>query len=125
MAHKPGLYAREEIAMATMEHKGFMAKIDYDADIDSFLGCVVNVSSPITFYGKTTAEPREEFARSVDAWLEVCRERGLEPEKPYSGRLTVRMTPEIHRMIASAAAVSGKSLNAWVVDALKESAAHA
>lgn len=111
--------------MATMEHKGFMAKIDYDADIDSFFGCVVNVSSPITFYGKTTAELREEFARSVNAWLEVCRERGLEPEKPYSGRLTVRMTPEIHRMIASAAAVSGKSLNAWVVDALKESAAHA
>lgn len=111
--------------MATMEHKGFMAKIDYNADIDSFFGCVVNVSSPITFYGKTTAELREEFARSIDTWLEVCHEHGIEPEKPYSGRLTVRMTPETHRMIASAAAVSGKSLNAWVVDALKASAVHA
>ncbi len=110
--------------MATMEHNGFRAVIDYDAEIDSFFGNVVNVSSPITFYGKTTAELREEFARSVDAWLEVCRERGIEPEKPYSGRLTVRMTPEIHRMIASAAAISGKSINTWVVEALKESASH-
>ncbi len=110
--------------MAMMEHNGFRAIIDYDAELDSFCGNVVNMSSPITFYGKTTAELREEFARSVDAWLEVCRERGIEPEKPYSGRLTVRMTPEIHRVIASAAAISGKSLNTWVVEALKESASH-
>ena len=110
--------------MAAMEHKGFVAQIDYDADMDSFFGCVVNVSSPITFYGKTTAELREEFVRSVDTWLEVCREHGMEPEKPYSGRLTVRMTPEIHRMIAAAAAVSGKSPNAWAVEALKQNAAH-
>ena len=107
-----------------MEYAGFVASIEYAADIDSFYGCVVNVSSPITFYGKTTAELREEFARSVNTWLEVCRERGLEPEKPYSGRFTVRMNPEIHRKIASAAAVSGKSLNAWVVDTLEENAAH-
>ena len=110
--------------MATMEYKGFMAHIDYDADVDSFCGCIFNVSSPITFYGRTTAELREELKNSVETWLAVCRERGIEPEKPYSGRLTVRMTPELHRMIAAAAAISGKSLNAWAVDALKESAAH-
>ena len=110
--------------MATMEYKGFVAQIDYDAAVDSLCGCVVNMSSPVTFYGKTTAELRQEFARSVDTWFEVCRERGIEPEKPYSGRLTVRMTPEIHRMIAAAAAVSGQSLNTWAVDALKDSATH-
>ena len=36
-----------------MEYAGFVASIEYAADIDSFYGCVVNVSSPITFYGKT------------------------------------------------------------------------
>lgn len=111
--------------MATMEYKGFLARIEYDVDEDSFFGCVVNVSSPITFYGKSTEELRREFSRSVETWLEVCREHGMEPEKPYSGRLTVRMTPEVHRMIAAAATLSGKSLNAWAVDALRDSAAHA
>ena len=111
--------------MATMEYKGFVAQIEYDAEIDSFFGNVVNVSSPITFYGKTTEELRREFAQSVQAWLDVCKERGIEPEKPYSGRVTVRMTPAMHRLIATAAATSGKSLNAWVVDALKDTATHA
>lgn len=73
----------------------------------SFFGCVVNIASSITFYGKATPELLEMFI-FVDAWLEVCRECGLEPEKPYSGRLMVRMTPEIHRRIALAAAVLEK-----------------
>ena len=51
--------------MATMEYNGFVAQIEYDAEIDSFFGNVVNVSSPITFYGKTTEELRREFAQSV------------------------------------------------------------
>lgn len=110
--------------MATMEYNGFVAQIEYDEDIDSFCGNVVNISSPITFYGKTTEELRREFASSVQTWLDVCKERGIEPEKPYSGRVTVRMPPATHRLIAMAAAASGKSLNAWVVDALKNTAIH-
>lgn len=108
--------------MATMEYKGYTAVIEYDADCDSFFGNVVNLSSPITFYGKTTEELRKEFAASVETWLAVCRERGIEPEKPYSGRITVRMSPEIHRRIATAAAESGKSLNNWVVESLRDKA---
>ena len=106
--------------MATMEYKGYAAVIEYDADSDSFFGNVVNLSSPVTFYGKTTEELRREFAASVETWLAVCKERGMEPEKPYSGRLTVRMPPEMHRRIATVAAESGKSLNNWVVESLQD-----
>lgn len=67
--------------MANMEYKGFVACIEYDAEMDRFLGNVVNVSSPIVFYGKSTEELRTEFSKSIDEWLKVCQERGIVPEK--------------------------------------------
>ena len=106
--------------MAAMEYKGFMAAIEYDDELDSFMGTVLNVSSPITFYGQNPEELHREFANSVETWLEVCRERGIEPEKPYSGRMTIRLAPELHKHLALTAARSGKSLNAWVVDSLAD-----
>lgn len=104
--------------MATMEYKGFMAAIEYDEELDGFMGTVLNVSSPIMFYGQNPEELHREFANSVETWLEVCRERGIEPEKPYSGRMTIRLAPELHKSLALTAARSGKSLNTWVVDSL-------
>lgn len=104
--------------MATMEYKGFMAAIEYDEELDGFMGTVLNVSSPITFYGQNPEELHREFTNSVETWLDVCRERGIEPEKPYSGRMTIRLAPELHKSLALTAARSGKSLNTWVVDSL-------
>ncbi len=104
--------------MATMGYKGFMAAIEYDEELDGFMGTVLNVLSPITFYGQNPEELHREFANSVETWLEVCRERGIEPEKPYSGRMTIRLAPELHKSLALTAARSGKSLNTWVVDSL-------
>ena len=106
--------------MAAMEYKGFMAAIEYDDELDSFMGTVLNVSSPITFYGQNPGELRKEFANSIETWLEVCKERGIEPEKPYSGRMTIRLAPELHKHLAASAAKAGKSLNTWVVDSLAE-----
>lgn len=51
MAHKLGLYTRDNM-MATKEHKAFIAKINYDADIDTFFSCVVNIYRTIIFYAK-------------------------------------------------------------------------
>lgn len=104
--------------MTTMTHKGYVAVIDYDPDLDAFSGRVVNLSSPVTFHGKTPAELRKEFTASVRTYLDVCRERGIEPEKPYSGRFNVRISPQLHRKAALAAVLSGKSLNALVSDAV-------
>lgn len=106
--------------MATlMKHGPYVAAIEFDPELDMFCGTVVNLSSPVTFYGKSTDELKHEFHESIRAYLEVCKERGIEPERPYSGRFNVRMTPEQHRRFAQQAAASGKSLNAWVVDTIE------
>lgn len=39
-----------------------------------------------------------------------------EPDKPFSGKFVLRLTPEMHRDVHFAAASAGKSLNAWISD---------
>lgn len=109
--------------MATiMKHGDYLAEIEFDPGIDLFFGCVINLCGPVTFYGKSVEELRKEFAKSIKVYLDVCRERGLEPEKPYAGRFDIRMSPELHRELAAAAARAGKSLNAWVIEHLQDAA---
>ncbi len=105
--------------MATMKYDDYVATIEFDPDLDMFFGKVVNLSSPVTFYGKSTEELKREFEKSLQVYLDVCKERGIPPEKPYSGRFTLRMTPEQHRHFAQFAAAEGKSLNAWVLAVLE------
>lgn len=51
-------------------------------------------------------------------YLETCAKLGEKPNKPYSGKLTLRIFPDIHAEVATAAATSGKSINKWVADML-------
>ena len=108
--------------MTAMRHRDDLARIGLDEDLGLFAGHVVNLSSPVTFYGRSIDELQREFATSLEVYREVCRERGVEPEKPYSGRFNLRLPPDLHRGLARAAARSGKSLNAWAVAALRRAA---
>ena len=81
----------------------------------------MNLSDPITFYGRSIEELKNEFKKSIQVYLDVCKERGIKPEKPYSGRFNIRMTPQQHRRLAQIASSEGKSLNAWALEALEHS----
>jgi predicted HicB family RNase H-like nuclease len=108
--------------MTSMRHEDYVAAIDYDEELGLFVGHVVNLSSPITFMGGSVEELRREFATSVETHPAVCRERGITPEKPYSGRFNVRIDPAAHRRVAAAAAKAGNSLNAWAAETLTKAA---
>ena len=101
-----------------MEYKGYFTKVEFDDEANIFHGEVINLRDVITFQGETVDELRQAFHDSVDDYLEFCAERGEEPEKPYSGRFSVRVEPELHKNIAIEARKTGKSLNAWVHDTL-------
>ena len=101
-----------------MEYKGYFANVEFDDEANIFHGEVINLRDVITFQGKTVNELRKAFEDSVDDYLEFCAERGEDPEKPYSGKFMVRVAPELHKIIAIRARKDGKSLNAWVHDAL-------
>ena len=106
-----------------MKYRKYIAEIEYDPEIEAFFGNVVNLSSPVTFYGKTVQELKRQLACSIKTYLEVCEEKGVEPEKPYSGKLILRIDPAEHRQIAGEAKKEGKSVNKWIVERIHTKAA--
>ena len=62
------------------------------------------------------------FADTIADYIDWCRERGKEPQRPYSGNFTLRISPELHRRVATAAARNGKSVNTFVAETLERSA---
>ena len=84
---------------------------------------MLNLRDVITFEGTSVAELEHEFHASVDDYLAFCRERNEPPEKPLSGRVLVRMSPDLHRSAALAAESARVSLNAWIVRSLEAAAA--
>jgi len=107
-----------------MEYKGYMGTVDYDADAKIFHGDVINTRDVITFQGTTVKEIEQSFRASIEDYIKWCREEGVEPEKPYSGRFNLRISPELHREIAAASAKRKMSLNRFVEKALVNELAH-
>jgi len=105
-----------------MEYKGYIAKVEFDDEAEIFHGEVINVRDVITFEGTSVAELRQAFQESVEDYLAFCAERGEEPEKPFSGKFSLRIEPELHRRITLRARLANKSLNSWVSETLEEAA---
>ncbi len=101
-----------------MNYKGYIGKVEYDEENHIFSGEVVNTKTVITFQGTSVKEIEDEFRASVDDYLAWCKEDGIEPEKPYSGKFNVRFQPELHQRAAVAAKLSGISLNAFITNAV-------
>jgi predicted HicB family RNase H-like nuclease len=104
--------------MAAMTYDGYVARVELDEEAGLFHGEVISTQDVLTFQGRTLDELKAAFADTVADYVEWCRERGKEPERPYSGNFTVRVSPELHRRIAAAAAREGKSVNAFVASTL-------
>lgn len=106
--------------MNIMTTEGHKAKIEYDPEIDMFRGEILGLNGGADFYGKTPDELRKEFKKSLRVFLDVCKEKGIEPYKDYSGKFNLRISPNLHAELAARAAAEGKSLNQWVTETLKQ-----
>jgi predicted HicB family RNase H-like nuclease len=53
-------------------------------------------------------------------FLDVCREKGIKPRRNFSGRFNLRISPELHELLAIAAEAEGKSINSLALEALEE-----
>lgn len=105
-----------------MEYKGYIGKVEFDDEASVFHGEVINTRDVITFQGESVAELKKAFRASVDDYLAFCKQRDEIPDKPFSGQFVTRISPELHRQVNVAAALSGKSLNAWVSEQLQSAA---
>jgi predicted HicB family RNase H-like nuclease len=103
-----------------MEYHGYVARIEFDEDADTFHGEVINLRDVVTFEGKSVTQLRKAMRESVEEYLTYCQERGEEPEKPFSGRILVRVDPTLHRAIYVRSKEEGKSLNSWIAERLSD-----
>lgn len=104
-----------------IEYKGYLGVVDYDSEIDTFHGTVCNTNDVITFYGASVTELREEMRKSIETYFEFCREQGKIPEEPFSGKLQIQTTPELHRRIVLNAARKHLNLNVYLQEVLEKS----
>ncbi|MBK6745330.1 type II toxin-antitoxin system HicB family antitoxin [Ottowia sp.] len=108
--------------MSKMIHKGYTAHIQYDDRDGIFVGRVLGIVDIIGFHADTAADLRAAFHDAVDDYLESCKRLGKEPQTAASGKMMLRVNPEVHRAALIAAQAEGTSLNRWVERVLGEAA---
>ncbi|MGI9175393.1 MAG: type II toxin-antitoxin system HicB family antitoxin [Rhodothermales bacterium] len=101
-----------------LKHKGYTGHVEFDDEDGLFHGEVLGLKDVVTFQGKSVEALEQAFRDSVDDYLAFCEERGEEPDRPFSGRLMVRLPPELHREVYLRARREGQSLNQWIADKL-------
>jgi predicted HicB family RNase H-like nuclease len=106
--------------MKPMTYKGYSARIEYSDEDECFVGRIAGIRDIISFHGESVDEIRQAFKEAIDFYLETCETRGETPNKPYSGKLMLRLSPEIHAAVATAAEVNGKSINQWATETLSK-----
>ena len=104
-----------------MEYKGFVAAVEFDQSTETLHGRAMNSGPyPIATFEATDARDlRREFQRSIDEYLAWCDEDGVQPRKPFSGELNVRLGSELHAAVAAAALTEGLSINSWIAEVLR------
>ncbi|KNX76646.1 HicB [Pseudomonas sp. 250J] len=108
--------------MSCMRYKGYAARIEYDARDDIFVGRVLGLRDIISFHARSVPALHEAFREALDDYLADCAEQGIAPEKPASGKVMLRIRPEVHAAASIAARAAGKSLNQWADEVFEQAA---
>lgn len=102
----------------TMRYRGYVASMTFDAEDKVIVGRVLDVEDVITFHGESVADFEANFHMVVDDYIAACESLGGVPEKPASGKLMLRVAPDVHAAALKAAARRGISLNKWAEEVL-------
>ena len=105
--------------MNTMSYKGYTARIDFDDRDSIFVGRILGIGAVISFHGETVTDLRAEFEGAIEDYLLDCQQQGVKAEKSASGKLMLRVPPEVHSKALIAAQAAGKSLNQWATELLQ------
>ncbi len=105
--------------MKPMKHKGYIAKVEFDAEDRIFIGHIIGIKDVVGFHGESVEELEQSFKDAVDNYLDACKKLDQKPNKPYSGNLMLRIPAEVHAAVAVAAESDGKSINQWATSILE------
>ena len=109
--------------MNAMTYKGYTARVEYSEEDGCFVGHLIGMRDIVGFDATTVKQLQSRFRKAVDDYLWASEQLDTKPEKPYSGRMMVRVAPELHAKASIAAQSAGTSLNQWVSQALERAVA--
>ena len=103
-----------------LKYKGYYGSVEYCSNDKILTGKVIGVNRVISYKGECVESLKQDFELAVDDYLDLCHERGLQPDKTYRGCFNVRVCPDLHKDLVLYSAANGKNLNTVVEEAIKE-----
>lgn len=87
------------MTMGYLKYKGYTGSVEFYEEDECLFGKVQGLhGTSISYEGSNVEEIRNDFREAIDYYLESCKERDIEPAKPYSGRFVVRMSSDLHHL---------------------------
>lgn len=103
-----------------LKYKGYYGTVEYCSNNQMLTGKVIGVNRLISYKGESVDALIHDFEAAVDDYLDLCEEKGLEPDKTYKGCFNVRVCPDLHKDLVLYSAAKGKNLNTVVEEAIRE-----
>ena len=105
--------------MDYLEYKGYKGTVEYCKEDECLVGKVIGMHHDLIAYeGSTLTELKDDFEAAVDSYIEGCLADGIQPRKPFSGKLILRMSSDLHGRIAMAASDSGTTIYEFITRTL-------
>ena len=103
-----------------MHHKGYHGSVEYSEEDQCLYGKVLGLKNSLILYeGNSLDELKIDFEAGVENYLERCKAKGSEPEKPYNGVLNIHIPPEVHVKLGVYAENHGTSINSFIRDSIE------
>ena len=103
----------------TMEYKGYTALIQYSFEDGCYIGKVIGISDQIIFDAASLDEICKTFEADVDSYIQYCRKKGREPNKPVS-EIMVPVSPELYAQVSRRAEYDGVPVRTLLETALQK-----
>lgn len=102
-----------------LSYRRYRAAVEFDAEDGLFFGRIAGIRDGIGFHAETVQALVAAFHEAVDDYIETCVKLGKVAERPYSGKVLLRIDPVLHASTAQAAELAGMSLNQWTEQVLR------
>lgn len=103
---------------AMIKYDGFIGRVT-SAEGGVNHGRIANGRDVVNLEAATADELKTAFEESVKAYRAICKTKGIEPRRRYSGDSQIRMPTEVHERAHLLAIKEEVCLNSLIVDAIQ------
>jgi predicted HicB family RNase H-like nuclease len=106
--------------MNALTYKDYVGTVSFSSEDEVFYGKLEHINDLITFESDNAHDLKKAFEEAVDDYIAFCKDKGVEPEKPFKGSFNVRVKPSLHKLAYMKAMKTGISLNKFIETAIEK-----